>query len=53
METNQMSRSMRETAPGKCLRGRNITINKFFSLKVLTENVEEAAQVSQGSGASS
>lgn len=53
METNQMSRSMRKTAPGKCLQGINITLNKFSSLKGLVEKVEEADQVSQGSGASS
>lgn len=53
METNQTKRSMKETAPGKCLRGINITINKFFSLKGLAEKVKEAGQVSQGPGASS
>lgn len=53
METNQMSRSMRETAPGKCLRGINITINKFFSLKGPTEKAEGAGQVSRDSGSSS
>lgn len=38
---------MREIAPGKCLRGINITINKFFGLKGPTEKAEGAGQMCQ------
>lgn len=48
METNQMNKSMTENAQGKCLRGMNITVNKFFSLKRLIEKVKQAGQVSWG-----
>lgn len=46
METNQTKRSMKETAPGKRLRGINITINKLLSLEGFCEKVKEASQVS-------